>query len=95
MTKKISLIATTSFGLETVVKRELQTLGFHGVHVSEGKVEIAATLADIPTLNLWLRSADRVLLKMGAFEATDFDALFEQTYALPWEAWIPPVGLSL
>ena len=92
MTKKIPLIATTSFGLEAVVKRELQALGFHDLHVSDGKVEIVATLADIPTLNLWLRSADRVLLKMGAFEATDFDTLFEQTYALPWEEWIPPDG---
>ncbi len=92
MENTLTLIATCSFGLEAVVKRELQALGFRDLRVSDGKVEVAATLADIPALNLWLRSADRVLLKMGEFEAKDFDALFEQTYALPWEAWIPADG---
>ncbi len=93
MTNNLTLIATTSFGLEAVVKREVQALGFHDLSVSDGKVEISATLADIPTLNLWLRSADRVLLKMGEFEAKDFDSLFEQTYALPWEEWILEDGI--
>ncbi|MCP4142722.1 MAG: class I SAM-dependent RNA methyltransferase [Chloroflexi bacterium] len=90
---KITLIATLSFGLEAVVKRELIALGFHDLRVSDGKVEIEATPEDIPTLNLWLRSADRVLLKMGEFEAKDFDTLFESTKALPWERWIPEDGV--
>ena len=89
---KITVIATLSFGLEAVVKRELQALGFHDLRVSNGKVEFDATPEDIPTLNLWLRSADRVLLKMGEFEAKDFDTLFENTYALPWEEWITEDG---
>ena len=93
MKNKITLIATLSFGLEAVVKRELQALGFHNVHVSNGKVEIEATPEDIPTLNLWLRSADRILLKMGEFEAKDFDTLYEGTYALPWEEWIEEDGI--
>ncbi|RLD06536.1 MAG: class I SAM-dependent RNA methyltransferase [Chloroflexi bacterium] len=92
MKNKITLIATLSFGLEAVVKRELIALGFHDLRVSNGKVEFTATLEDIPTANLWLRSADRVLLKMGEFEAKDFDTLFEQTYALPWDKWIPEDG---
>ena len=86
--KKITLIATLTFGLEAVVKRELQALGFDNLRVSNGKVEFEAMPTDIPTVNLWLRSADRVLLKMGEFEAKDFDTLFESTYALPWEEWI-------
>ena len=88
----ITLIAITAFGLEAVVKREVQALGFEDVRVSEGKVEFEATLADIPRANLWLRSADRVLLKVGEFPAVTFDELFEQTKALPWEAWIPQDG---
>jgi putative N6-adenine-specific DNA methylase len=90
---KITLIATLSFGLEAVVKRELQALGFHDLRVSDGKVEFDATLEDIPTANLWLRSADRVLLKMGEFEARDFDTLFKSTCALPWEDWIAEDGV--
>ena len=92
MKNKITLIATLSFGLEAVVKRELITLGFHDLRVSNGKVEFDATVEDIPTLNLWLRSADRVLIKLGEFEAKDFDTLYEGTYALPWEKWIHEDG---
>jgi putative N6-adenine-specific DNA methylase len=85
---KITLIAIETFGLEAVVKREVQALGFENIKVSPGKVEFEAGLEDIPRVNLWLRSADRVLLKMGEFQALTFDELFEQTKALPWEAWI-------
>lgn len=89
---KIKLIATTSFGLEAVVKRELQALGFNDLRVSNGRVEFDAAPADIPTANLWLRSADRVLVKMGEFEAKDFDTLFEGTKSLPWNEWIDSDG---
>lgn len=89
---EITLIATATFGLETVVKQEVKALGFENLHVSDGKVEFTATLADIPRTNLWLRCADRVLLKVGAFTAVTFDDLFEQTKALPWEQWIPQNG---
>jgi putative N6-adenine-specific DNA methylase len=88
----LTLLATVSFGLEAVVKRELLALGFEQVRAAEGKVEFAATAADIPRANLWLRSADRVLLKMGEATAVTFDELFEQTKALPWETWIPVDG---
>lgn len=87
--KNITLIATCTFGLEAVVKRELQILGFGGLVVSNGNVAFAATLADIPRANLWLRTADRVLLKLGEFRAVDFDQLFKGVEALPWEQWIP------
>ena len=88
----LTLIATVSFGLEAVVKRELLALGFEQVRAAEGKVEFTATAADIPRANLWLRSADRVLLKMGEDTAVTFDELFQQTKALPWEKWIPADG---
>ncbi|MBI2266500.1 MAG: class I SAM-dependent RNA methyltransferase, partial [Armatimonadetes bacterium] len=89
---RATLIATAAFGLEMVVKNEVKALGFENVRVSDGVIEFEAMLEDIPPLNLWLRSADRVLLKMGEFEALTFDELFEKTKALPWESLITEDG---
>ena len=92
MTDAITLIATATFGLELVVKNEVKALGFDHLKVSDGSIEFPACPGDIPKLNLWLRSADRVLLKMGEFQARTFEDLFEQTKALPWEQLITPDG---
>ena len=88
----ITLIATAKFGLEKIVKNELKALGFNQLAGGEGKVEFAAAWRDVPQTNLWLRCADRVLLKMGEFTAVTFDELFEQTKAIPWEDVIPVDG---
>ncbi len=88
----ITLIATSTFGLEKMVKNEVEALGFQQVKVSDGRIEFEATLEDIPRTNLWLRCADRVLLKMGEFKALSFEELFEGTKALPWENWITEDG---
>lgn len=88
----VTLMTTATFGLEKVVKNELKQLGFPKSRGFDGGVQVEATLADIPRLNFWLRSADRVLLKMGEFTALTFDQLFEQTKALPWEEWVPVDG---
>lgn len=90
--EKINLIATTTFGLEAVAKRELSDLGYSDFTVQNGRIDFTATKKDIPRANLWLRTADRVLLKMGEFKALSFDELFESTKALPWEEWIPEDG---
>ncbi|MDD5476509.1 MAG: class I SAM-dependent RNA methyltransferase [Syntrophales bacterium] len=92
MINEVTLIATATFGLEMVVKSELKALGFENIKMSDGIVEFEATLADIPRVNLWLRSADRVFLKIGEFKALTFDELFEQTKALPWESLITEDG---
>lgn len=89
---EITLIATAKFGLEMLVKQELQALGYDDLQVSNGRVQFQAALTDIPRVNLWLRTADRVLLKMAEFETSSFDDLFEQTKALPWETWITEDG---
>ena len=89
---KVTLIATAKFGLEMIVKQEVQALGFEEIVVSDGRIEFEATLSDIPKANLWLRAADRVLLKIAEFPAHTFDDLFEQTTALPWEEWITADG---
>jgi putative N6-adenine-specific DNA methylase len=84
-----TLIATTPFGLEATVKRELQALGFDDLHAFNGYVEFAGDETAIMRANLWLRTADRVLIKVGQFHATTFDDLFEQTKALPWADLLP------
>ncbi|MFH1453156.1 MAG: class I SAM-dependent RNA methyltransferase [Armatimonadota bacterium] len=89
---KLTLIATAAFGLETLVKQELTNLGFENIKTFDGRIEFEADFSDIPKANLWLRCADRVLLKMGEFKSTTFDELFEGTKAIPWEKLIPEDG---
>ncbi|TCO74394.1 THUMP domain-containing class I SAM-dependent RNA methyltransferase [Marinisporobacter balticus] len=89
---KIELIATSTFGLEEMVKIEVRNLGYEQMTVENGKVTFTCDTYAIPRANLWLRTADRVLLKMGEFKATSFEQLFERTKALPWEEWIPENG---
>jgi putative N6-adenine-specific DNA methylase len=86
---QIELIATAAFGVEAVVARELTALGLTDHTVENGRVIIRCGMDAIAQTNLWLRSADRVLLKMGSFKAVTFDELFEQTKALPWADWLP------
>ena len=88
----LNLIATTTFGLEACVKREVMRLGFENIKTSDGKVEFTGDESAIPKANLWLRCAGRVHLKIGEFKAITFDELFEKTKALPWEEWIPVDG---
>lgn len=86
--EEIELIATTTFGVEAIARRELEDLGYKDLTVENGKVTFKATEKDIPRANLWLRTAERVLLKVGEFRALSFDELFEKTKALPWDEWI-------
>jgi putative N6-adenine-specific DNA methylase len=88
----IELIATTSFGLEAVVSRELKALGYEDQTVADGKVMFRAGPEAICRANLWLRSADRVVVKMGEFDAADFGTLFDRCAALDWARWIPEHG---
>ena len=84
----LRLIATAAFGLEAVVGRELRRLGYEPDQVENGRVAFTADRAAICRCNLWLRSADRVLLEMGSFEARDFGELFDRTTSLPWSDWL-------
>lgn len=89
---KLELIATATFGLEAVVKREIQSLGYKIIKTEDGKVTYLGDERAIVRSNLWLRSADRVLLKMAEFNAESFEELFQQTKGLAWEQLIPPDG---
>ena len=84
----LRLIAVTAFGLEAVVSRELQALGYADIQVEDGRVLFTADVLGIARANLWLRSADRIRLLIGRFEAHDFGQLFDQTRDLPWERWL-------
>lgn len=86
---RIELIATAPMGLEAVVAREVKQLGYDEVAVENGKVTFAGDELAIARANLWLRTADRVLVKIGEFRAVTFEELFEQTKSLPWADWLP------
>lgn len=90
---KITLIATSTFGLEALVKREVRDLGFYTTAGADGKIEFDATIEDIPKANINLRCADRVVVKLGQFEARDFDQLFDGIKAIPFEEWLTPDGI--
>lgn len=89
---KLEIIATATFGLESIVKREVQALGYKIIKSEDAKITFMGDERAIVKSNLWLRSADRILLKMGEFQAESFEELFQQTKALPWEDWIPEDG---
>lgn len=86
---KVELIATSTFGLEAVVGEEVRELGYNDVKVENGKVSFQTDYSGIARSNLWLRTADRIRLKIGEFEAKTFDELFEKTKSLPWSEWLP------
>ncbi|MFK8793349.1 THUMP domain-containing class I SAM-dependent RNA methyltransferase [Planococcus plakortidis] len=82
------LLATAAMGLESIVANEVKELGYETT-TDNGKVFFEGTARDIAKANLWLRTADRVKLIAGEFEATTFDELFEQTKAIEWEKYLP------
>ena len=87
-------IAPCHFGLEAILKREIGDLGYEITEVEDGRVSFKGDEAAICRANIFLRSAERILLKVGSFTATTYDELFEATKALPWEAYIPENGKS-
>ena len=89
MENKIELIAPCHFGLESVLKREILDLGYEIVSVEDGRVTFAGDVEAICRANIFIRTAERILLKMGSFPAKDFDELFEGTKAIPWEEVLP------
>jgi len=89
---KLELVATATFGLEAVVRREIEALGYKVIKTEDGRVTYMGDERAIARSNLWLRSADRVYVRMGGFRATEFEQLFQQTKALEWESIIPLEG---
>lgn len=91
--KDIEIIATSTFGLESVVAQEIKNLGYTDTTIQNGRVTFKGNLKDIAICNTWLRTADRVLIKMGEFKAETFDELFDQTKDIDWGELIPVDGV--
>lgn len=90
--EKFELIAPCHFGLEAVLKREIQNLGYEVSVVEDGKVTFLGDAEAIAYANIFLRTTERILLKVGQVRATTFEELFQATKALPWENYIPKNG---
>ena len=90
--KIYELIAPCHFGLEAVLKREITDLGYEISRVEDGKVTFYGDAQAICYANIFLRTAERILLKVGSVHAESFDELFEATGAIPWEEYIPKDG---
>lgn len=90
--EKYELIVPCHFGLESVLKREIIDLGYDISKVEDGKVFFEGDAEAICRANIWLRTAERVLLKTGEFQAVTFDELFEEIRKIPWEKYIPSDG---
>ncbi len=86
---KLEIIATSTFGIESIVAREVKDLGYENIIVENGKVTFVGNEEAICKSNLWLRCADRVYIKVGEFKATTFEELFQQVKALPWTDYLP------
>ncbi len=89
---KIEFIASTLFGVEAITAREVKELGYKDVTVENGKVTFVGDEMAFCRSNLWIRTAERIYVKIGEFTATTFEELFEGTKALHWEDWIPEDG---
>lgn len=87
-----TLIATATFGIEKVVANELKTLGYDDLTIENGRVIFTGDEMDIATCNIWLRTADRVLIRMAEFKAESFEELFQGTKKINWGDIIPADG---
>lgn len=88
----MEFIAPCHFGLEAVLKREITDLGYEIVSVEDGRVTFKGGAEALVRANIFIRTAERIMLKVGSFRAVTFDELFEGTKALPWEEMIPKDG---
>lgn len=98
---KFELVVPTLFGLEAFTSKEIRRLGYETTSVTDGRITFMGDCAAICRSNIWLRTGERVLIKVGQFKAESFEELFENTYALDWRKWLnqnsafPVKGYSL
>ena len=90
--RKFELIAPCHFGLEAVLKKEIIDIGYDVTQVEDGRVTFYGDEEAVCRANICLRTAERILIKVGKFHAETFEELFENTKALPWEEYIPTDG---
>ena len=85
---RVELIAPCHFGLESVLKKEILDLGYEIVQVEDGRITFAGDESAIARANIFIRTAERIMLKCGSFKAATFDELFEGTKAIAWEKYL-------
>ncbi len=90
--RKFELIAPCHFGTEAILKREIVDLGYDITEVADGRVTFFGDEEALCRGNIFLRTAERILIKVGSFHAESFEELFQGTRALPWEEYIPENG---
>lgn len=90
--RKFELIVPCHFGLEAPLKREITELGYEITSVEDGRVTFFGDEEAVCRANIFLRTAERVLIKIGSFHAETFEELFQGTKSLPWEEYIPSDG---
>lgn len=86
------MIAPCHFGMEAVLKREIDDLGYDITEVADGRVTFFGDEEAVCRANVFLRTAERILIKIGSFHAESFEELFQGTKNLPWEEYIPVDG---
>lgn len=90
--KRYELIAPCHFGLESILKREITDLGYDVIKVEDGRVTFIGDGEAICRANIFLRTAERILIKVGGFFAETYEELFQGTRSIPWEEMIPSDG---
>lgn len=90
--RRYELIAPCHFGLESILKREITDLGYDVSKVEDGRVTFVGDAEAICRANIFLRTAERILIKAGSFRAETFEELFQGTKSIPWEEFIPEDG---
>ena len=90
--KRFELIAPCHFGLEAVLKREITDLGYDVSKVEDGRITFVGDEEAVCRANIFLRTAERILIKIGSFRAETFEELFQGTKELPLEEFIPRDG---
>ena len=86
------MIAPCHFGLEAILKKEIIDLGYDVTKVEDGRLTFLGDEEAVCRANVFLRSAERILIKIGSFRAETFEELFQGTASLPWEEYIPENG---
>ena len=90
--RRFELIAPCHFGMEAVLKKEIIDLGYDITEVADGRITFYGDEEALCRANVFLRTAERILIKIGAFHAETYEELFQGTKALPWEEYIPVDG---
>ena len=87
--EQFEIIVTTLFGVEAITANEIRKLGYQTTNVSDGRITFLGDLMAVCSANLWIRTGERVLIKIGEFKAFTFDELFDQTAKIKWSDWLP------